>query len=91
MSGAGPFLEKLLLIRGQTEVMRIAAAVRHWPCSYADPAYMNSSVPSCSINSLVEGFLSQGGNLNPFNMEAFSKMISSFLERFLLDTGSANL
>ena len=40
---------------------------------------------------MIAGILSQGGHLKPFTTEAFSKMISSFFDLFLVETGSVSL
>jgi hypothetical protein len=42
-------------------------------------------------NSVEDGFLSHGGHLKPLTIDAFSRIISSLFDRFLVEMGSASL
>lgn len=40
---------------------------------------------------MAAGVLSHGGHLKPFTTDAFSRIMSSFLDRFLVEIGSRSL
>jgi hypothetical protein len=52
---------------------------------------VNTSTSGCMQNSVEDGFLSHGGHLKPLTIDAFSRIISSLFDRFLVEVGSASL